>query len=239
MFKKKRELQAEFPQADDEEVEILIEPQPLAHARQCARQLLQSILDACAPVAEYRGYVTGPGNFRYELATIQPYKGNRDKTAEPLWRRDVEEYLLSDWSTERCTGYEADDGIVMEFVKSPEYSVVASLDKDFLTVEGMRMWNWRKKLQIEVSPVEAHRNFYKQMLTGDAVDAVRGVPGIGAAKAAALIDPMTDKKAMEYATYYAFKKAVGALAWDQFVETGRLLHLLRKKGEVWNPQISR
>lgn len=236
VFKKKRELLAEFPQAADEEVEILIEPQPLAHARQCARQLLQSILDACAPVVEYRGYVTGPGNFRYELATIQPYKGNRDKTAEPLWRRDVEEFLLADWNTERCTGYEADDKLAVEFTKNPRESILCSQDKDFMQIENLRMYNWRKKEHITVTPGEARRNFYRQMLTGDVIDNIAGVPGIGEAKASKLLGTITDEKLLATVTYSAYQKGYGPKAWDAFQENARLLYLIRREEDLMNPK---
>lgn len=235
-YAKKRELLAEHPGAENDEIEILVEPQPLAHARQCARQLLQSILDACAPVAEYRGYVTGPGNFRYDIATIQPYKGNRDKTAEPVWRRDVEKYLLQDWNTERCTGYEADDRLAVEFTKSPHNSILCSQDKDFLQIENLRMYNWRDRKHITVTPEQGRRSFYRQMLTGDVIDNIPGVSGIGPAKADKLLGSITDERLLATVVYSAYQKGYGPKAWEAYQENARLLWLIRTEEGLNNPK---
>lgn len=234
---KKDLYEAHGKDINQDEVDVLVEPQPDGHARQNARMMLGSIIEANAPCSLYRGFMTGEGNFRYNLATIQPYKGNRDESTRPVWLSVVRDFLVSECNGEVVTGIEADDRLVMEFVKDPKNTILCSIDKDFLTVEDMRMYNWRKKELIYVSPLDAKRNFYKQMLTGDQVDNVAGVPGIGEKGAEKLIDPMTDQKAMEYAVYYAFKKKYAAKAWDYFVETGRLLHLWRKENDLWEPII--
>jgi hypothetical protein len=235
-FERKRDLKIVFPNLNEEEIEVLVEPAPLAHARQCARQLLQSLLDACAPVADYRGYVTGEGNFRYEIATIQPYKGNRDASASPVWRRDVEEYLLRDWNTERCEGYEADDRLAVEFTKNPRESILCSQDKDFLQIENLRMYNWRDKKHITVTPEQGRRSFYGQMLTGDDIDNIPGVPGIGPAKADKLLGSITDERLLATVVYSAYQKGYGPKAWEAYQENARLLWLIKTEEGLKNPK---
>lgn len=238
-FKTKKELRAAFPGTEDDEIERIIEPQPFSHARNNARGLWQSILDSCAPVGAVRGYLSGADNFRHKLATLKPYKGNRDRSEEPVWRKEVEAFLLNEYEVTRTQGFEADDALAMDFVKDTHHSIISSQDKDFLTIENVRMWNWRKNEMIHVEPLEAKRNFYTQMLTGDVCDNIGGVSGMGPAKSGRLLAPMKDVKAMEYVVYYAFKKEYGVKAWEAFVETGRLLYLWRKPDDQWNPIITK
>lgn len=239
-YKTKKELYEATKGIDRSIVEqglfVVVEAEPLAHARQCARQLMQSILDAVAPVSEWRGYVTGKGNFRYELATLQPYKGNRDRSTEPVWRRDVEEYLIADWGVERVEGYEADDKLAVEFCKDPERSVLCSQDKDFKQIPNLRMYSWKSKETIRVSPLDAQRNFWKQVLTGDTIDNIPGIAGIGQKTAEKTIDKLTSEKLMLTAAYAEYQKQHGNKAWDALCENARLLYLCRTEEELKNPK---
>ena len=220
----------------DAEIEVLVEAQPLSHALQCARVLLQSILDANAPVKDFKGYVTdSKSNFRIALATIQPYKGQRAELMGPIWRRDVEKYLVDEWGAERCVGYEADDKLAIEFTKDPHNSVLCSLDKDFLQLPHLNMYNWTKKEHTHVTPIEAHRNFYKQMLVGDTIDNIVGCKGVGPKGADKLLDNLKDEKLMMIAVYGQYLKAYGKNAWAYLCENAKLLWLLRSESDLQNP----
>jgi DNA polymerase-1 len=54
--------------------------------------------------------------------------------------------------------------------------VIASVDKDMLTIPGYHLRNGEI---IEVSRAQADRNFYTQVLVGDATDNYPGCPGYG------------------------------------------------------------
>jgi len=233
-YEGKRKLKEAHPNADEAEIETIVRAQPESHARQNCRQLLQSILDACAPVKSYKGFLTGPGNFRYELATIQPYKGNRT-AAKPTWFSSVQQFLIEECNGEMVEGIEADDKLVIEFLKDPKHSIVATRDKDMAQVEGIRLYDWKKKEIRYVSPEEARKNFYTQLLTGDATDAIRGVDGIGPKTAEKLLQNITNEKLMLTVCHAQYLKAYGKNAWSFLVENAKLLYLLRKEEDIANP----
>lgn len=233
-YEGKRKLREACPNAVEDEIETIVRAEPLGHARQCARQLIQSILDACAPVAEVKGWLTGPGNFREKVATIQPYKGNRTQQP-PVWKSEIQDYLVTECGGEFVNGIEADDKLVVEFLKAPERSIVATIDKDLAQVEGIKLYNWQKKTLTTIDEVTAKRNFYKQLLKGDPTDHIKGVEGIGDAKAEKLIGKLKDEKVMMTVTYAEYLKAYGDKAWQYLVETARLIYMLRSDSDIQNP----
>lgn len=234
-FKNKTELKAAIPDVDPEEIERIVEPEPFSHARQNARALMQRILDANAHVSDYRGYLSGPDNFRHQVATLKPYKGNRDRSEEPTWRKDLEEFLLAEFPVERTYGYEADDRLAVEFCKDPTNSVLCSLDKDFCQIPDLRMYRWDSDEHVTVDRVNAYRRFHEQLLKGDTTDNIPGCPGIGKAKAEKAMANLKDEKVMLTVCYTHYQKAYGKQAWDAMIENARLLYLCRTEEELADP----
>lgn len=235
-FKTKKEMKAALGDVPEDEVERIVEPAPFSHARQNARGLVQKILDSVAPIKDYRGYLTGENNFRYKIATIKPYKGNRDRSEEPTWRKDVEEWLLSEYPTERTEGHEADDKLAVEATKDIHNSVICSLDKDFLQIPFLRMYRWDKDEHVHVKDVtEAARNFYRQLLQGDPTDNIVGVPGCGKAGAEKAVGKLVDPKVMMTVVYSMYQKAYGKDAWKALEENARLIFLCRTEAHLADP----
>lgn len=218
----------------NEEVEILVEAEPAAHARQNCRMLLQNLLDVCAPVSSYVGYITGAGNFRYELATLQPYKGNRDSTTRPVHLEAVQEFLVEECNGEIVEGIEADDKIAVEYCKDPKGSVLCSQDKDFKQLAHLTMWNWKAKEWVTVTPFEASYNFYTQVLVGDQTDNIGGVKGLGKQRAAKILSGLKDDRSMAQACYNEYRK-VSKKPWEDFIENARLLYLCRTEEDLLDP----
>lgn len=233
-YPNKTALKKAVPGYNEEEVETFIKLEPVSHAIQNCRQLVQSVLDACAPIKEYKGYITGPGNFRYQVATIQPYKGNR-VAPKPLYYDEVKKFLLEECNGEEVCGIEADDKMAIEFLKDPDNTIVATRDKDLATVEGIRLYNWKTKELRVIEPLEAKRNFYEQLLKGDACDHIPGVKGIGDAKAAKLLQNVKDEKLMMTVCYAEYLKAYGSKAWEYLCENARLLFMLRGEDDIAAP----
>ena len=129
----------------------------------------------------YQGYLTGSGNFRNDIARTAPYKGNRT-APKPKHLQFIRDYLVSAWDFKISEGEEADDAIAIAHTESDYTTVIASIDKDFLQLPG-KHWNFVKKEMTEVNEAEALLNFYRQVLTGDRVDNIIGLKGIGPVKA--------------------------------------------------------
>jgi len=115
-------------------------------------------------------------SFRYGV--WPQYKANRKKYRKPAGYRQLVDWVdragpARGWEVVRLPDVEGDDvlGILYE-----EGDVIASIDKDMLTLPGLHL---RDGEVIEVSKVEADRNFYGQVLTGDASDNYPGCPGYG------------------------------------------------------------
>jgi DNA polymerase-1 len=104
------------------------------------------------------------------------------------------------WEVVRLPDIEGDDvlGVLYE-----EGDVIASTDKDMLTLPGLHLRNGEL---LEVSRLEADRNFYRQVLTGDTSDNYPGCPGIGAVGAEKLLSGCTTEVEMWQQVLKAYEK---------------------------------
>jgi 5'-3' exonuclease len=177
----------------------------------------------------YKAFLTGSGNFRYELATIAPYKGNRRDTAKPRHLEHMREYLVDAYEAVVSSGEEADDLIAIEATEIGPSAIIASVDKDFLQVP-CRMYNFGKDQWFETSEFEGLQFFYTQCLEGDRADNIKGVAGIGPKKAAKILDGATTELEL-------WERCLGAHGGDRdaLIENARLLWLRREVGQLWQP----
>lgn len=113
----------------------------------------------------------GPVNFR-EVIT-DDYKANR-VAAKPEHYLAAREHLTVMWGAEIITGMEADDAVS---IAQTEDTCIASIDKDLRQVPGWH-YSWKKPEQgvVYVTEEQGLHWFYTQMLTGDAVDNIKGLP---------------------------------------------------------------
>ena len=173
----------------------------------------------------YEVFITGKGNFRYDIATSYPYKGNRKDTAKPTWLDHCRNYLEEFWGAVRSENEEADDLIAI----LGEHAVIASVDKDFLQVPCVH-YNTRRQDFTKVNEFEGIYFFYKQILMGDKADNIVGLNRVGPATADKILKDVED----EYEMYERVLKAYDGDA-DRVLENGRLLWLRREVGEIWQP----
>ena len=89
--------------------EIIYEP--LANALQLVKNCLTKIKTRTG-CTDMRIFLSGQTNFRYDIATIQPYKGNRTDR-KPYWYNEIREYLINNRGAEVVQGIEADDALAM------------------------------------------------------------------------------------------------------------------------------
>jgi hypothetical protein len=176
----------------------------------------------------YQGYLTGKDNFRNDIAVTAPYKGNRT-APKPKHLQFIRDYLISAWDFKVSEGQEADDEIAIEHVARDYESVIASIDKDFMQLRGQH-WNFVKKEMTVVTEEEALFNFYIQVLTGDRVDNIIGLKGVGPVKAKQRLAGCESSAEM----YLACVEAYGGCE-ERVIENCRLLHLRRTPNEMWEP----
>ena len=185
--------------------------------------------------ADYKGYISGPANFRYKVATILPYKAGR--TADRPHHYDAIRQLLVDtYDAEIASNMEADDLLGLN---QNEDSAIISLDKDLDMVPG-KHYNWERDLGYEVSEIEGLRSFFKQMLTGDSTDNILGLYGVGP-KSALLknIDQIESEEEMSVYVADQYKARFGSYAGTFLMENAKLLWILQRRpnpyvpGEYW------
>ena len=87
------------------EIEKRVEVEPIENACHIARQTLWGMRDKFN-TTDVQVYLTGTSNFRKDIATILPYKGNRDPFDKPKLLPDVRNYLVNVWKAEIVEGME-------------------------------------------------------------------------------------------------------------------------------------
>ena len=130
---------------------------------------------------EHRFFISGTDNFRKSLDSS--YKAHRPE-ARPRFLEACREFLVREWGATVSAGCEADDRIG---IAAKDNFIIAAIDKDFKQIPGWH-FNFVKNEIIEVSPRDAIRNFYRQLLIGDNSDNIKGVRGIGPVKANNILD---------------------------------------------------
>ena len=174
-------------------------------------------------------HLTGKNNFRYQIATTVPYKGNRVDKPKPKHLAFLRSHLVKEWGATISEGEEADDTIAIEATKLGDNCVIVSLDKDLDQICGWH-YNFVKRLGYYITPEEALVKLYTQMLTGDAADNIKGLFRIGPVKAAKIIGDTTDELEL-------YNKVLEAYEGDaeRVLENAQLLFLRRYEGQIWNP----
>lgn len=189
---------------------------------------LSDLLIYDVDVDDFEGFLTAPtGNFRESIAVTAPYKGNRSGN-KPQHYNYIREYLVKDWGFIMVEGQEADDAIGIEAMKPHQTPVICTIDKDLDNVPGWH-FNFVKRVMYYVSREEATRNFFTQILTGDRIDNIIGIRGVGPVKASKILENCTSERMM----YEACVEAYGDP--ERVLENGRLLWIRHKENEIWNP----
>lgn len=174
------------------------------------------------------------GNFRDHIATRAKYKGNRDYANRPKFYKEITGYLIDRYGAKYAEGEEADDALGIRLTELGREACVVSFDKDLLQVPG-RHYNWVTKEAAEVSFKDAALNFYSQVLSGDPVDNVPGLPGIGPAKARKILAGVGTPGDAWDRCVEKYCEIFGADGYKYALETARLVYVRRKPNEIWTP----
>jgi len=175
---------------------------------------------------DYQGYLTGKGNFRYQAATILPYKGNRVGVEKPHHYDAIRQFLVDIYDAEVSQGVEADDLLGLNQTSGTS---IASLDKDLNVVPGLH-YDWDDGKHYLMTEVESNRCFFKQLLTGDSTDNILGLFGVGGKSAfCKAVDQMTEPTDMYEYVKQQYTKRFGSY-WELFMkETATLLWIRQER----------
>lgn len=174
-------------------------------------------------------YLSGPKNFRKEIATLKPYKGNRT-SEKPKYYLEIRDYLVKTYGAIIADNEEADDLMgIAQFAKPDKSTVICSIDKDLDMIPGLH-YNDKKDRLYEINLGQAERFYHLQLLTGDATDNIPGVPGIGPKTAEKIIGDKTGEDALQ-SIQEEYRKAYGTNAESAFEENARLLWIRRKANQ--------
>jgi 5'-3' exonuclease len=227
-------------------------------ARWRANEMLEGILRETS-ADEFKIYLSDSTENGFRSQILSSYKATRTQP-KPKHYDALKEYLISsEWNAAITLGQEADDQLGIDQVSLNEVedwpdgagwasSVICSIDKDLFQVPGNH-YNFVKKQHAFVTPEGGLWYFYKQLLTGDVVDNIKGIYGIGPKKAEKILQGVETESDL-------FSKALGAYqAWcekewkkpikewkdfeykqvcDIILVTGRVLKIRTKKDELWN-----
>lgn len=183
-------------------------------------------------VGDYQGYLTGSNNYRKDIAVTAPYKGNRVGT-KPKHYGLIREYLEKAWGCEVVEGQEADDaiGIKAYEIGDIEEYIIMSIDKDLDMIRGWH-YNFIKDTKYLIDDQQAIKHFYMQLLTGDRVDNIIGLKGIGPKKAAKILEDCITEADMYKAVLEAYDNDE-----TRVLENGQLLWIRRNENQIWSPAL--
>jgi len=150
---------------------------------------------------DYKMYLTGRSSFRKQI--MPEYKANRDGLYRPPMLSDAKRVMVEEFGAEFAEdGYEADDevgqiGLDYWIEGVEDNCVICSIDKDLDTIPG---WHYRwptfnkEGALYFVTEEEAMHSYWKQVLSGDSGDGVKGLPKIGPKKAEVFLHGCVDEE---------------------------------------------
>lgn len=205
-------------------------------------------------------FLSGEKNFRNDIAVTKVYKGTR-KDNKPYHYYNIDAYIKGMWDYRVSRGIEADDDMCIVQTRAwtdvdPNPTIICTRDKDLRQCPGWH-FGWELGKQAQFGPelvdqtgwIELDRTgsqpkikgaglsyFYSQLLTGDVVDNVPGLPGCGAVKAYEILSKCETHHDMFNKIVYAYKDHYGSEKWvDRLTEQGRLLWMVRRLNEDGSP----
>lgn len=198
-------------------------------------RLEQTMTELCMELdcEDYKGFLTGKGNFRESIAVTVPYKGQRASIDKPVHLQALRDHLVNSWGFEVVNGIEADDAVGIAAYAVPEdESIMVHIDKDLNQFRGWH-YNYRKKEKYYVSEFEGLTAFYTQILTGDRIDNIIGLKGIGPVKAKRILAECTNENELYEAVLKAYEGDQ-----QRVLENAQLLWLQRSLNQTWTPPSS-
>ena len=234
-----------------------------AHVTYNINTMIKRCIKRCE-AREYRCFITplhDKDNFRFKI--FPEYKANRIGIRKPYYLEQAQEYLLNRWHAESALkGNEADDSIAIAHTSYHPFgfntdvlsgespytgngnSIICSIDKDFNNVPGWH-YNPGKDEFTFITEIEALRNFYLQILTGDVSD---NIPRVKKGWRQKKVEEQLQKALTEQEMYdIIYQEVYDVLEREdiskdykvtEFIQrNGQLVWLRTKENEMWKPKV--
>ena len=195
--------------------------------------------------SDYLIYLSPSKNYRHEV--YPEYKGNR-VAEKPKHFNLVRDYLINHEAAVVCDNEEADDGMGIKQMSMAEKvyedgewltdyrSIICSIDKDLKQIPG-RHYDFVKNKFSFITPEEGIYFFYQQLLTGDRVDNIPGLPKVGPVKAKKILGEMTDESTYKEKVLEAYRTILAldeTAARERINTIGRLLWIRKEPNQMWS-----
>ena len=137
--------------------------------------------------------------------------------ASKLWLNSRANSLVAE-------GVEADDLLGIWSTEMQGEGIIVTVDKDLDQVPGPH-YNPRTETLYNLSKEESNDFFCKQMLTGDSIDNIPGIPGIGPVKASKIVE--VSEEDQPTTIIRAYEDKFGDDWRDYFLSNGKMLFIQR------------
>tara|TARA_R110000868_G_scaffold79778_5_gene226871 strand:+ start:1837 stop:2685 length:849 start_codon:yes stop_codon:yes gene_type:complete len=169
---------------------------------------------------QYVAFLTA-GSHRYSF--YPEYKANRKKLDKPRFLKELTAYAIETLGFCRVDGYEADDLVNMCKEQLGDNTLIVHTDKDLDQIPGNH-YNYKKPEFYDVSEDTAQLNLWTQVITGDSIDNIKGIPGKGSAFAAKVFkqdEPYRNLVLLSYILEFGEYKGI-----EEFTKNYKLIKLL-------------
>jgi hypothetical protein len=211
------------------------EDEPVGIAKARLTEWLEDFIYVNLKADEYKAWITGKSNYRYDIAKTVPYKGNRKDVQRPKHYEALREHLVKRHEAILTVGEEADDTVAIESTKMLDNCWIVHVDKDLDQLQGWH-YNPVKDERYYVDDFNAFKSFVSQLLTGDRIDNIPCLAGIGPKKAEKALKDAKTKEGLLQAAWEKYQEHGHTM--EYFTEQGQLLWLRRYEGELWQPDVN-
>jgi 5'-3' exonuclease len=177
---------------------------------------------------DYVMAVKGEHNYRYDIYPL--YKSNRVKNVTSELNKFVpilRKLSVSAGMSVEAIGREADDLLRIWACEASAAGIpfiICSIDKDLLMIPGLH-YRMKEEKIIEITPQDAKRRYYEQVLKGDPVDCIPGAPGIGDVKAAKILKDCETDEEFQEAIVATYMDKIGPGWYNDLLANLKLIHI--------------
>lgn len=200
-----------------------------AYLMECWDKFQRNLTDLCDTVwaDDFAMAVKGANNYRDSL--YSEYKANRRKAPQMMnhFVQPLRELAVLNGLAIHSDGREADDVLRIWAREADSHGVeyiVCSMDKDLKCIPGMHYLMHHKKT-ICVSPLEAMRHYYEQMLKGDPTDNIPGIPKVGPVNATLMLSACTTEHEFQEVVVGQYLAHYGDDWYSWLLSNAKMIHL--------------